>query len=97
MDETKDLVTLHDVLDAQWPSSAFESPTFDQDVSIAVDDEIGASSISPAGRDIVLASKSGLRIIDLDNPWSLGYGQQPSTCSRTRTVFMQRRSRHQPF
>jgi hypothetical protein len=53
------------------PSSAFESPTFDQDVSIAVDDEIGAASISPAGRDIVLASKSGLRIIDLDSPWSL--------------------------
>jgi hypothetical protein len=53
------------------PSSAFESPTFDQDVSIAVDDEIGAASISPAGRDIVLASKNGLRIIDLDSPWSL--------------------------
>lgn len=53
------------------PSSAFESPTFDRDLSIAVDDEIGAASISPAGRDVVLASKSGLRIIDLDNPWSL--------------------------
>ncbi|KAF1831109.1 hypothetical protein BDW02DRAFT_572344 [Decorospora gaudefroyi] len=53
------------------PSSAFESPTFEQDVSIAVDDEIGAASISPAGRDVVLASKNGLRIIDLDSPWSL--------------------------
>lgn len=49
----------------------FESPTFDQNVSIAVDDEIGAASISPAGRDVVLASKSGLRIIDLDSPYSM--------------------------
>jgi len=51
--------------------SAFESPTFHRDLSIIVDDEIGAASISPAGRDVVLASKSGLRIIDLDDPWSL--------------------------
>lgn len=56
---------------AAGPSSAFESPTFSQTVSIAVDDEIGAASISPAGRDVVLASRRGLRIIDLDNPWSL--------------------------
>lgn len=56
---------------AGGPSSAFESPTFDHNVKIAVDDEIGAASISPAGRDVVLASKSGLRIIDLDSPYSL--------------------------
>ncbi|KAF2130829.1 hypothetical protein P153DRAFT_336743 [Dothidotthia symphoricarpi CBS 119687] len=49
----------------------FESPTFDQNVSIAVDDDIGAASISPSGRDVVLASKSGLRIIDLDSPYSM--------------------------
>lgn len=49
------------------PSSAFKSPTFDDNVEIKVDDDIGAASISPAGRDVVLASKSGLRIIDLDN------------------------------
>ncbi|KAH9865020.1 hypothetical protein IAQ61_008966 [Plenodomus lingam] len=55
----------------QGPSSAFESPTFDHTLSIAVDDEIGSASISPAGRDVVLASKNGLRIIDLDNPYSL--------------------------
>ena len=53
------------------PLSAFQSPTFDRDVEVKVDDEIGAASISPAGRDIVLASKSGLRIIDLDNLFSL--------------------------
>jgi hypothetical protein len=56
---------------AAGPSSAFESSTFSQTVSIAVDDEIGAASISPSGRDVVLASQSGLRIIDLDNPYSL--------------------------
>ncbi|KAJ4369051.1 hypothetical protein N0V83_006134 [Neocucurbitaria cava] len=56
---------------AGGPSSAFESSTFGQDASIHVDDEIGAASISPAGRDVVLASKNGLRIIDLDNPWSM--------------------------
>jgi hypothetical protein len=53
------------------PSSAFESSTFSKTVSIAVDDEIGSASISPSGRDVVLASQSGLRIIDLDNPFSL--------------------------
>jgi hypothetical protein len=53
------------------PSSAFESSTFSETVSIAVDDEIGAASISPSGRDVVLASRGGLRIIDLDNIWSL--------------------------
>ncbi|KAH7398964.1 hypothetical protein DE146DRAFT_613869 [Phaeosphaeria sp. MPI-PUGE-AT-0046c] len=53
------------------PSSAFESSTFSKTVSIAVDDEIGSASISPSGRDVVLASQSGLRIIDLDNPYLL--------------------------
>ncbi|KAF1359972.1 hypothetical protein EJ07DRAFT_165623 [Lizonia empirigonia] len=52
---------------AAGPATAYESPTFDRDVSIAVDDDIGAASISPAGRDVVLASKTGLRILDLDN------------------------------
>ncbi|KAH7392733.1 hypothetical protein BKA66DRAFT_412227 [Pyrenochaeta sp. MPI-SDFR-AT-0127] len=56
---------------AGGPSSAFESSTFDHTLKIAVDDEIGAASISPAGRDVVLASKNGLRIIDLDSPYSL--------------------------
>ena len=49
------------------PATAYESTTFDRDVSIAVDDDIGAASISPAGRDVVLASRTGLRILDLDN------------------------------
>jgi WD repeat-containing protein 59 len=38
------------------PSSAFESRTFDKDVSIHVNEAIGAASISPSGRDVVLAS-----------------------------------------
>ncbi|KAH7090463.1 hypothetical protein FB567DRAFT_437997 [Paraphoma chrysanthemicola] len=56
---------------AAGPPSAFESSTFEQTASVAVDDEIGSASISPCGRDVVLASQSGLRIIDLDNLYSL--------------------------
>lgn len=52
---------------AAGSATAYESSTFDRDVSIAVDDDIGAASISPAGRDVVLASRTGLRILDLDN------------------------------
>jgi hypothetical protein len=65
------LTTNVDMAAPAGPSSAFESSTFDKTVSIAVDDEIGSASISPSGRDVVLASQSGLRIIDLDNPYSL--------------------------
>ncbi|KAA8900006.1 hypothetical protein FN846DRAFT_165029 [Sphaerosporella brunnea] len=50
-------------------SSPFESPTFKLDMSIKVDAPVGAMSISPSSRDIVLASKQGLHIIDLDNPY----------------------------
>lgn len=53
------------------PASLFESSTFQKDVSIKVDDAgIGAASISPSGRDVVLASKTGLFILDLDSPYS---------------------------
>ncbi|KAH8811466.1 hypothetical protein F5884DRAFT_672600 [Xylogone sp. PMI_703] len=48
--------------------SAFDSPTFDTDVSFHVDRKVGAASISPSGRDVVLASTDGLDIIDLDSP-----------------------------
>ncbi|KAF2281615.1 uncharacterized protein EI97DRAFT_447532 [Westerdykella ornata] len=34
------------------------------------DSSIGAASVSPSGRDVVLAGKSGLYIVDLDNPYS---------------------------
>lgn len=52
---------------AAGPVTPYDSQTFDRSVSIAVDDDIGAASISPAGRDVVLASRTGLRILDLDN------------------------------
>ncbi|KKK18443.1 hypothetical protein ARAM_003664 [Aspergillus rambellii] len=52
------------------PTSAFESPTFGEDSSFHVDQPVGSMSISPCGRDVVLASKEGLHIIDLDSPYS---------------------------
>ena len=52
------------------PISAFESETFGQDVSFRLEQPIGAMSISPSGRDVVLASKEGLHVIDLDSPYS---------------------------
>jgi WD repeat-containing protein 59 len=36
--------------------SAFQSPTFDRDVQIRVNETVGSASISPSGRDVVLAS-----------------------------------------
>ncbi|KAF2098121.1 hypothetical protein NA57DRAFT_40015 [Rhizodiscina lignyota] len=52
------------------PSSALQSPTFDRDVEIRVNETVGSASISPSGRDVVLASREGLHIIDLDAPFS---------------------------
>ncbi|CAD6444580.1 41379e3c-a425-45ba-b024-d0160578351a [Sclerotinia trifoliorum] len=48
--------------------SAFDSTTFDADVSIHVDRKVGSATISPSGRDVALASTDGLDIIDLDSP-----------------------------
>ena len=42
--------------ESQGPNSAFESPTFGQDGSFDLDKPVGSASISPCGRDIVLAS-----------------------------------------
>ncbi|KAI9813549.1 MAG: hypothetical protein M1832_006280 [Thelocarpon impressellum] len=52
------------------PESAFDSPTFNLDMSIRVDQPVGSMSISPCGRDVVLASRQGLHILDLDSPYS---------------------------
>ncbi len=41
---------------SKGPASAFESPTFGQDGSFHVDKPVGSMSISPCGRDVVLAS-----------------------------------------
>ncbi|KAJ5051882.1 uncharacterized protein L3040_001645 [Drepanopeziza brunnea f. sp. 'multigermtubi'] len=48
--------------------SAFDSTTFDADVSIHVERKVGSATISPSGRDVALASTDGLDIIDLDHP-----------------------------
>lgn len=37
-------------------TNAFASPTFGKDTSFAVDKPVGSMSISPCGRDVVLAS-----------------------------------------
>ena len=37
-------------------TSAFDSPTFGEDGSFQVDKPVGSMSISPCGRDVVLAS-----------------------------------------
>ncbi|KAF2083239.1 WD40 repeat-like protein, partial [Saccharata proteae CBS 121410] len=50
--------------------SPFDSPTFERDASIRVNEPVGSASISPSNRDVVLASREGLHIIDLDNPYS---------------------------
>ncbi|WEW56722.1 hypothetical protein PRK78_002171 [Emydomyces testavorans] len=52
------------------PISAYDSPTFGEDSSFHVERPVGSMSISPCGRDVVLASKEGLHVIDLDNPYS---------------------------
>jgi hypothetical protein len=51
-------------------TSIFDSPTFDKDLRIHVGQAVGSASISPGGRDVVLASQQGLHIIDLDSPFS---------------------------
>lgn len=52
------------------PRSAFQSHTFTEDVKITVKENAGSASISPSSRDIVLAGRDGLLIIDLDAPYS---------------------------
>lgn len=61
---------LEPIADNSKPASAFDSPTFDRDVQIRVGETVGSASISPSGRDVVLASREGLHIIDLDSPYS---------------------------
>ncbi|GAB7345438.1 hypothetical protein MBLNU457_3771t1 [Dothideomycetes sp. NU457] len=55
---------------ADEKTTIFDSPTFEQDIRIHVDEDIGSASIAPSGRDVVLASRHGLHIIDLDSPFS---------------------------
>ncbi|CAX39648.1 WD repeat protein, putative [Candida dubliniensis CD36] len=48
----------------------YESSTFGNSLSLRVDGAIGAMSLSPNGRDAVLAGRRGLFIIDLDDPFT---------------------------
>ncbi|CAI5755705.1 unnamed protein product [Candida verbasci] len=47
-----------------------DSTTFGNSLSLRVDGAIGAMSLSPNGRDCVLAGRKGLFIIDLDDPFT---------------------------
>ncbi|KAL9099327.1 MAG: hypothetical protein Q9163_005155 [Psora crenata] len=51
-------------------ASALDSETFGKDGSFHLDKPVGSASISPCGRDVVLASRQGLHIIDLDSPYA---------------------------
>lgn len=48
----------------------YKSPTFGKSLSLRVDGGFNAVSMNPSGRDVVLASRTGLYIIDLDDPFS---------------------------
>lgn len=48
-----------------------ESITFGNSLLLRVDGAIGAMSLSPNGRDAVLAGRRGLFIIDLDDPFTI--------------------------
>lgn len=50
--------------------SPHESITFGNSLLLRVDGAIGAMSLSPNGRDAVLAGRRGLFIIDLDDPFT---------------------------
>ncbi|CUM68499.1 uncharacterized protein PRCAT00006224001 [Priceomyces carsonii] len=48
----------------------YDSATFGNSLLLRVDGAIGAMSLSPNGRDAVLAGRRGLFIIDLDDPFT---------------------------
>ncbi|KAF3078166.1 hypothetical protein TWF569_003344 [Orbilia oligospora] len=59
-----------DALAGREAGSAYDSGTFKSSMTIRVEQNVGAMSISPSGRDVVLASRDGLHIIDLDSPFN---------------------------
>ncbi|KAI8150329.1 hypothetical protein BJV82DRAFT_652492 [Fennellomyces sp. T-0311] len=52
-------------------SSQTQEDTFNCTLEIRVHHSVGSMSISPSCRDIVLAGRQGLLIIDLEDPWGL--------------------------
>lgn len=55
---------------SQTANSPYDSITFGKSLLLRVDGAIGAMSLSPNGRDAVLAGRRGLFIIDLDDPFT---------------------------
>ncbi|KAI9698544.1 MAG: hypothetical protein M1820_007434 [Bogoriella megaspora] len=47
-----------------------ESPTFEREAMVKINEPVGSATISPSSRDVALASNEGLHIIDLDNLYS---------------------------
>ena len=58
-----------DIFQKSEPISTSDDGTFGCEGTFKVDKPVGAMSISPCGRDVVLASRQGLHVIDLDNPF----------------------------
>lgn len=50
--------------------STRKTDSFLTPMAVRVDESAGAMSISPSGRDIVLASRNGLYVIDIDNTYN---------------------------
>lgn len=51
------------------PDTKKQNASFYQQLSIRIEQPVGSMSISPSSRDIVLAARKGLFIIDLENPY----------------------------
>ncbi|KAG0177994.1 hypothetical protein DFQ29_004086 [Apophysomyces sp. BC1021] len=56
---------------AKLSQSQTQEDTFYQTVEIRLHHSVGSMSISPTCRDVVLAGRQGLVIIDLEDPWLL--------------------------
>ncbi|CAO1631710.1 unnamed protein product [Parajaminaea phylloscopi] len=51
-------------------SSTENETTFGKSASIFINEPIGSMSLSPANRDVVLAARKGLYIVDLESPYA---------------------------
>ena len=52
------------------PGGIDPSSTIFQSLSITLNEAVGSATISPSGRDVCLAARKGLYIVDLDDPWA---------------------------
>lgn len=51
-------------------AAASSSTTFFRSASIVINEPVGSMSMSPANRDVVLAARKGLYIVDLESPFA---------------------------